>query len=142
MKRTPLKRTTPMNRGSSGLTRKRAKDLRTNELRLKKSPAFKSRKPAKTQADIDYMGRAARLGCMLCRHLEWGETPAEVHHPRTGTGAGKRAPHQQSFPLCFEHHRGQTGIHGMGRKAFEAHYGVTEVELRDETHRLLSMVPA
>lgn len=109
---------------------------------LEKKVAKSRRPPKKTEADRIYMGRAARLGCMLCRHLGLGETPAEVHHPRTGAGAGQRSPHQESFPLCFEHHRGQGGVHCMGRKAFERHYGVTELELRDQTHRLLGMVSA
>jgi len=28
--------------------------------------------------------------------------------------------------LCPEHHRGNTGIHGLGRKAFERKYQITE----------------
>jgi hypothetical protein len=31
--------------------------------------------------------------------------------------------------LCVEHHRGNTGIHGMGTKAFERHYNITQKEL-------------
>ena len=38
-------------------------------------------------------------------------------------------------PLCPEHHQGNTGIHGMGRKAFERYYGVTELELVEQTKR-------
>jgi hypothetical protein len=40
-------------------------------------------------------------------------------------------------PLCFEHHVGNTGVHGMGRKAFAAHYGVTEEDLLEQTQKLL-----
>jgi len=36
-----------------------------------------------------------------------------------------------AVPLCPEHHRGNSGVHGMGRKAFERHYGITELELRE-----------
>jgi hypothetical protein len=39
--------------------------------------------------------------------------------------------------LCPEHHRGNTGIHGMGRKAFEREYGVTEEELLEITLGLI-----
>ena len=33
------------------------------------------------------------------------------------------------IPLCPEHHTGKTGVHGLGRKAFELTYGLTEDEL-------------
>jgi hypothetical protein len=39
--------------------------------------------------------------------------------------------------LCTEHHRGNTGVHGMGRKSFERKYGVTEEELLEYTLDLL-----
>ncbi len=94
-------------------------------------------KKAATRSDKDYMGRAAALGCVLCRRLGYGATPAEIHHPRTGTGAGRRADHKEGIPLCPEHHRGNTGLHGMGRKAFEREYGVTELELVEITHQQL-----
>jgi hypothetical protein len=83
------------------------------------------------------MGKVAELGCMLCRLLCYGETPAQVHHIRTGTGAGRRADDTETIPLCPEHHTGQTGLHGMGRKAFERKYEVTELELLEMTRRAL-----
>jgi hypothetical protein len=42
-------------------------------------------------------------------------------------------------PLCPSHHRGDIGLHGMGRKAFERAYGVTELELLDETRTALGV---
>jgi hypothetical protein len=39
--------------------------------------------------------------------------------------------------LCPYHHRGDRGIHGMGRKAFEREYGITEEELLAKTEELL-----
>lgn len=50
---------------------------------------------------------------------------------------GKRAAHTSGIPLCYEHHRGNTGIHGLGRKAFEREYGITELELIEKTKQLL-----
>lgn len=91
-----------------------------------------------TIADHAYMGKVAELGCAICRMLGYGPTPAEVHHQRTGTGAGKRAKHTQTAPLCPEHHRGQSGLHGMGRKAFERAYGVTELELIEQTRKAIN----
>lgn len=77
----------------------------------------------------EYKRRSAEAGCILCRMLGWGATPPELHHPRTGTGAGRRASDEDIIPLCPEHHRGNTGLHGMGRKAFERRYSVTELGL-------------
>lgn len=79
------------------------------------------------------MSYVARLGCAICARMGYQDTPSEVHHQRTGVGAGRRAPDNLAIPLCPEHHRGRTGIHGMGRKAFERQYGVTEVDLVAET---------
>lgn len=86
-----------------------------------------------------YMGRVAELGCALCRRLGYGQTPACVHHIRTGVGMGKRASDFDTIPLCPEHHQGNDGIHGMGRKAWERRFGVTELELVEETKKLLGV---
>lgn len=59
-----------------------------------------------------YKARVAALGCILCRRLGYGETPAILHHPRMGQGGGERASDWLVIPLCPEHHVGKTGIHG------------------------------
>jgi hypothetical protein len=67
-----------------------------------------------------YMGLIASLPCAIC-----GSVPVEVHHRRAGTGAG-RASDFDTYPLCYEHHRGNGGIHGMGTKKFQATFGDEE----------------
>jgi Recombination enhancement, RecA-dependent nuclease len=86
-----------------------------------------------TKAQKEHYDKVARLGCSLCRVLELGESPCEIHHIRR---AGKRdtAP---VIGLCPEHHRGNTGVHGMGRKAWERKYGLTEEDLLAYTLELL-----
>lgn len=79
--------------------------------------------------------KLAALGCSLCRHLGLGETLCEIHHIRRMGGKRDLAP---TIGLCPEHHRGNTGVHGMGRKAFAKHYGVTEEDLLEQTNRLLN----
>lgn len=96
----------------------------------------KARKTA-SKADREHMGKVAEIGCVLCIHLGFGATPAEVHHPRTGTGMGLRAAHKDTISLCPEHHRGDTGLHGLGRKAFEATYQLTEGDLLALTRQAL-----
>ena len=90
-----------------------------------------------TAANNRHMQKVAELGCVLCLLLGYGATPCEVHHIRTGTGAGRRAPDTDTVGLCPEHHRGNTGLHGMGRKAFERHYHITELELLAEVRRIM-----
>ena len=90
-----------------------------------------------TKAERDHMGAVASLGCVVCRNLGFGATPAEVHH--IGNGAlGKKASNFETIGLCPTHHR--NGGHGVavhaGRKAFEANFG-TERELLEQTRREL-----
>lgn len=92
-----------------------------------------------TKADRQHLDRVASLGCMLCRRLGYYDTPAEIHHPRTGQGMSQRAPHSDAIPLCPLHHRGDVGVHGMGRKAFERRYGFTELDLLADTRRALEV---
>lgn len=90
-----------------------------------------------TLAEKKHMGRVAELGCAVCRRMGYPGTQAELHHLRAGTGMARRASHWDVLPLCVEHHRGKTGIHGMGTRAFVRHYGITEQELVDEVYQLL-----
>lgn len=86
------------------------------------------------------MGRVAALGCIVCRKLRLGATPAEVHHIREGTGKG-RASHYETLPLCYLHHRGADGIHTIGTKAWHRRYG-SERELLVEVLQLLGFEPS
>ena len=87
-----------------------------------------------TKDERKYFDKLARLGCSLCRHLEYGESPAEIHHIRRLGGKRSLA---EVIPLCPEHHRGNTGIHGLGRKGFFNKYGIDEDYLLDKTKELV-----
>lgn len=76
-----------------------------------------------------HMGRVAELGCILCRSLDYGQTPAEVHH----IGATSDRNPYLTIPLCPEHHRGATGFHGLGQRAFERTYRESELSLLAKT---------
>lgn len=68
----------------------------------------------------EYQRRVAELGCCVCRRaLDRPGEPAEVHH--VAEGSGLRSDWAVA-PLCQEHHRGATGLHGMGSKAFIRQY--------------------
>jgi hypothetical protein len=75
------------------------------------------------------MAKVAALGCILCRvHFNAQDTPAEVHHIREGMGAMRRDD-WLTIPLCPEHHRGQSGLHGLGEKGFYTRYKMDEYHL-------------
>ena len=84
-----------------------------------------------------HMSRVAELGCAVCRRMGYQGTPAELHHPRRGTAAGRRSSHMSVIPLCPEHHRGNTGLHGLGTKEFPKHWGFTEDDLLEDVRVLL-----
>lgn len=86
-----------------------------------------------TKDDKDWLSDVADLACVVCRNLGLGETPAEIHHLRTGQGTSQRADHKKTIPLCPAHHR--TGGYGVaihaGQKRWEELYG-TELQLLDQ----------
>ena len=87
-----------------------------------------------TKDERRHFSALADIGCILCRHLGYGPTPAEIHHIRRFGGKRDNA---ECIPLCPEHHRGNTGVHGLGHKGFEKRYGITEMELRDSATKIL-----
>lgn len=92
----------------------------------------------KTADDRRHMDAVAQLGCIVCRRVMGIFTPlVELHHPRRGAGMGQRAAHQDVLPLCVEHHRGNTGVHGLGTKGFEKRYGFSEADLLQDVRARL-----
>lgn len=92
-----------------------------------------------TASDKRRLNRVAELGCAICRRLNLGPTPAQIHHPRAGMGMGQRASHSIAIGLCHLHHLGPKGVHDLGRQ-FKAHYGFSEADLIADTHRLLGEI--
>ena len=90
-----------------------------------------------TLAEKKHMGRVAELGCAVCRKIGHPGTPAELHHTRAGVGAGRRSSHWDVIPLCPEHHRGNTGVHGLGTKGFAKRWGFCELDLLADTVKLI-----
>ena len=82
-----------------------------------------------TLKEKKHMNAVAELGCAVCRRMGYAGTPAELHHPRRLAGGWGRSSHMSVIPLCPEHHRGKTGVHGLGTKAFDRMSGTTQQEL-------------
>jgi len=96
-----------------------------------------------TKAEKQHMGRLAELGCALTwfKFRQWAE--AEVHHTRTGTGAARKSSPFDAIPLTPNYHRlGNEAFHVMGRRAWERHHGVTEMELLEQTRERLGIKAA
>lgn len=95
-----------------------------------------------TKEEKEHKNKVARLGCMVCRrlfsNLQLADSPVELHHIRGGRGWGK-GDYKTLISLCLEHHRGNTGVHGLGTKGFVKHYGFTEQDLLDDVERLLNV---
>lgn len=85
-------------------------------------------------AEKRHLDRVAALGCIVCRNLDIGPTPAAIHHIRAGHGLSQRASDYLAIPLCGDHH--QNGGHGVaihaGQAQFEAMYG-SELDLLAQT---------
>lgn len=87
-----------------------------------------------TKADKNRWDKLRQIGCIICRR------PPEIHHITNGT-MGKKSSHQETIPLCFNHHSAQTPLpHGhavhKGTKSFEERFG-TQRELLIKINKLL-----
>lgn len=84
-----------------------------------------------TKEERNYLDSVSQLGCVACRQMGIESELVEIHHVRYMAGIGQRAPHiGGTMPLCYEHHRGNIGIH-TSKKRFEELYG-TEKELHQQ----------
>lgn len=88
-----------------------------------------------TNAEKLHLSRVAALGCIVCKNLYLGESPAEIHHCSSGTGLSVRADNFHVIPLCHTHHR--TGGHGVaihaGRRTWEKNLG-SEAQLLERVN--------
>lgn len=85
---------------------------------------------SKTPAESAHLGKVAALPCALCvltSSVQDGAT--YVHHILEGTGISQRASHFLTVPLCYYHHQGDGGIHGLGRRMFNTRYRMEELDL-------------
>ena len=81
-------------------------------------------------AGTRYMHEVRKLSCLICRKMGIRqESPTAAHHCFDTT-------HRSDFltvPLCYEHHQGAGGFHGLGQRAFEMRYKTDETHLVGET---------
>lgn len=83
-----------------------------------------------SKASKEHMGRVAAIGCLICRDvLGIKDSPAQVHHLFDTASRSDFL----TVPLCEYHHKGAGGFHGMGQRAFERAYKLTEADLLAKT---------
>jgi hypothetical protein len=91
-----------------------------------------------TKSERERLDAVAALGCIVCRNLGNFDSPAAIHHMRTGMGMSQRNDAWHALGLCLSHH--QTGGIGVAFHAsprlWQARYG-TETELLEQTNNLL-----
>lgn len=93
-----------------------------------------------TKAEKLHRNRVAALGCIVCLNAGNPDTPASLHHIRSGQGMSQRAGEFEVIPLCpFHHQQGGYGhaIHA-GRIMWEANHG-TEQQLLAQVRELLNI---
>jgi hypothetical protein len=81
------------------------------------------------------LNKIAELGCILCSEvLGFEGTPAELHHIRRHGNVRSASP---VIPLCPEHHRGNTGFHGLGYRGFVDKWNITPEKLLESVNKKL-----
>lgn len=76
-------------------------------------------KVAPNAAEQVYFDRLVRLGCLVCGGA------ASIHHVMKAAGKVRRRDHRFVTPLCWAHHQGDLGVHGLGSEAaFERMYDI------------------
>ena len=88
-----------------------------------------------SKSEKNTLNKIAECGCILCAEFYGIEgTPAELHHVRR---YGTKRSTSPILPLCPEHHRGNSGIHGLGVKRFEREYQISCEELLERVSQKL-----
>lgn len=93
-----------------------------------------------TKDEKQYKAKLADMACVICERIHGQHAGGfvELHHLRTG-GWG-RGDFRTLIPLCYEHHRGNTGIHGLGTKAWERAYDISQRDLLELVQERMALI--
>ena len=79
-----------------------------------------------------------QIGCIACQKKGLFSEPI-IHHIRKHTGMGLRPDHDQTIPLCPQHHNmGNESIH-LNKKKFQELFG-TELDLLKEANQQIQQL--
>lgn len=79
--------------------------------------------------------RLRLLPCIVAHHIgttDLCEGAITLHH----VGPDTERDDMNQAPLCYGHHQGPMGVHGLHRRAFERHYRLSDLKLLAITRRL------
>ena len=80
------------------------------------------------------------MGCAVCLRIHDAHEPGPVqlHLQRGGMGGWGKGDYKTLIPLCYPHHMGAYGVHGLGTKVFPVFYGFTEADLLADTLKAIN----
>ena len=79
-----------------------------------------------------------QIGCIACSKKGIFSEPI-IHHIRKNTGLGLRPPHEQTIPLCPQHHNmGNESVH-LNKTKFQELFG-TELDLLEEVNQKINQL--
>ena len=92
-----------------------------------------------TKRERDHMDAVAALGCIACKNLGLGFSPALIHHVRSLNGQRITRNHMLVLPLCCGHHSAdsENGFH-HGTRTWQTIHGA-EAHLLEEVQALLEL---
>ena len=85
---------------------------------------------------MKHLDRIRNLDCLICEHMGMDQKGlhSEAHHLES---IRDRFSDYAAIPLCVEHHRGSTGVHGLSRRSFFDRYKLSDVDLLARTIKAL-----
>ena len=94
-------------------------------------------------ADKRHLDAVQGLGCLICLHMGYPDSPAEIHHVRTMHGRRITRDHSFVLPLCPIHHRiGGWGVaFHAGSREWQRIHGTEEMLLNEVNQRLQTEQP-
>ena len=88
--------------------------------------------------DKERFDKLKRIGCIACSKKGLFSEPI-IHHIRKHTGLGLRPPHDQTIPLCPQHHNmGNESVH-LNKTKFVELFG-SELQLLDEANQKIKQL--
>lgn len=79
-----------------------------------------------------YESRLRALPCVVGFHIGLGCSCEELHH----VGDADERDDTNQVPICVEHHKGATGVHGLHRREFHRRYRLSDLQMLAITRRL------
>lgn len=79
-----------------------------------------------------YEQRLRALPCIVGVKMGMSCKCEELHH----AGDADERNDWAQVPLCYEHHQGETGVHGLHRRTFHMRYKLTDVQMLAITREL------